>query len=294
MAVILSNPQEVPTPAPPARRYGLLTAASRLEMDARGAASGITWAAEDCGMTVVPYDPTCAPTPSPTKVMDEGQPFVESSPYWLIATYQCGTVGTTAADVSRRVRKRYDSSIQNALEATVWDGNGVAGVTPTLTAAPALAEVIPTAPGAGAAISALEAAFYALHGYVGTIHVNTLAEGALQYAGMLQRQGGAGVLTTPVGTKVSIGAGYGITGPQDLAPDAGFVYAFITPQTYLWESTVATPDPVQTLERTTNQWHGLAESVWMHGWLCDTVLAVQVPIAAPAVATAPAPAVPGP
>lgn len=294
MAVILSNPQEVPTPAPPARRYGLLTAASRLEMDARGAASGITWAAEDCGMTVVPYDPTCAPTPSPTKVMDEGQPFVESSPYWLIATYQCGTVGTTAADVSRRVRKRYDSSIQNALEATVWDGNGVAGVTPTLTAAPALAEVIPTAPGAGAAISALEAAFYALHGYVGTIHVNTLAEGALQYAGMLQRQGGAGVLTTPVGTKVSIGAGYGITGPQDLAPDAGFVYAFITPQTYLWESTVAVPDPVQTLERTTNQWHGLAESVWMHGWLCDTVLAVQVPIAAPAVATAPAPAVPGP
>jgi len=32
----------------------------------------------------------------------------------------------------------------------------------------------------------------------------------------------------------------------------------------------------------------LAETVYAHFWVCDTVFAVQIPIAAPAVATAPA------
>lgn len=287
MPLINANTQEIPTPAAPQRRYGVFTAATQLPMEAGMARSGVTWAAEDCGMSVVTYDPTCAP-PHPAKVFEPGTPFVESTPYWLVQTYQCGSVGTTAADVTRRVRRRYEAGVQNMVERVIWDGAGFAGVTPVLTAAPPANEVLPTGAGAGAAIAALEHAFYDAHGYVGTIHMNTTGYAAVEYAGLMDRAGGAGVFTTPMGSRWSIGAGYGVTGPANVAPPAGFVYAFMTPQTYLWASDVRTPEPTETFERTTNQWLGLAETVWMHGWLCDTVYAVKVPIAAPATAAAPA------
>jgi hypothetical protein len=46
--------------------------------------------------------------------------------------------------------------------------------------------------------------------------------------------------------------------------------------------------PSEILNRTTNQLTGIAERVYAATWTCDVVHAVQVPIAAPAVATAPA------
>lgn len=148
--------------------------------------------------------------------------------------------------------------------------------------------VVPTAAGAGAAISALEEAFYDAHGYVGTIHVNQRATGALAYGEVLDRME-VGIWKTALGSNVSLGAGYGITGPAAVAPAAGFVWAFMTPQVYLWSSAVNQPDPVQTMDRSLNQWMALAETVYIHAWLCDTVFAVQVPIAAPATAATPAP-----
>lgn len=287
MATILTNNFEIPAPTPPQLRYGLLTAAaSRQTLDIRGVSSGIQFPAEDCGLQVATYNATCD-TPHATKTFVEGTPFFQADPYWLIATYKCGTVGTTSADVQRRVRRKYDAGIQQRLEQMVWDGGGLAGVTPTLTGTAGTVTVVPTANGAGAAIAALEQAFYDLHGYVGTIHMNQVAYAAVQYADLLETQT-AGVWRTPLGSKWSLGSGYGITGPANVAPAAGFVWAFMTPDVHLWESEVSTPDPLQVLERPTNQWHGIAESVWAHAWLCDTVAAVQVPIAAPAVATAPA------
>lgn len=290
MARIISNRQEIATPSPPARRYGLLTAAASLgTLSARGVASGYQFEAQDCGMNVVPYDPTCAP-PHPEKAFNDtgDTAFVEADPYWLIATYQCGTVGTDADDVRRRVQARYRSGVQNRLESVVWNGGGIAGITPTLSdSAPTV--VVPTAAGAGAAVSALENAFYGAHGYVGTIHVSTRAQGAVEYAQMVEGTGSAGQLKTPLGSVWSFGAGYDITGPLDVAPAAGFAWAYMTPAVHLWSTSVDMPDPRATLDRTLNQWMGLAETVWLHTWLCDTVFAVQIPLAAPAVATAPAP-----
>ena len=291
MATITTLNREISAPAPPARRYGILTAAASLgTLDAQGVASGYTFAAEDCGMNVVPYDPTCTPGAQPLKTFTPGTDYVESDPYWLIASYQCGTVGTTQADVTRRVTKRYQAGVQNRLESVIWNGGGFAGVTPTLSGSGATV-VIPgggLTPGAGAAVSALEDAFYGAHGYVGTIHVSTRAEAAVEYAGMVKSTGGAGQLKTPLGSVWSFGAGYDITGPADVAPAAGFAWAFMTPAVHLWSTSVDQPDPTATLDRVNNQWMALAETVWMHSWICDTVFAVQIPLAAPAVATAPA------
>lgn len=280
MAVIQSNPQEIPAPAPPLRRYGVFDAAvmpGALSGDV--VASGMTFPAEDCGVAVSLYNPTCA-APHAEKPFVPGMQYVESAPYWALTTYQCGTVGTTPADVARRVRKRYDAGIQWAIESTIWTGNGMTDV-PNLTSATSTI-VTPDAPGAGAAIAALEEEFYGLHGYVGTIHMNTRGYAAVRYAGLLDRQGGSGALRTPLGSTWSVGAGYGVVGPEGAEPDPGFVWVFMTPQVYLWESQVNQPDPVQTLDRLQNQWMALAESVWVHAWLCDTVVAVQVPVAAPA------------
>lgn len=284
---ILSNQQEIATPEPGRRRYGIFDAAVRPgPASDRVIASGLTFAAEDCGVSVVPYDPTCA-APHDEKPFVPGTAFVESNPYWLLTTYQCGTVGTTADDVRRRVRKRYDAGVQWAVEQQIWTGGGITGV-PNLSATAPANIVVPAAPGAGAAISALEQAFHDQHGYTGIIHVNTTAQAAVQYAGLVGSQGGAGTLRTPLGNAWSFGSGYGVSGPAGEAPDPGFVWAFITPQVYLWETAVNHPDPVQTLDRLNNQWMAVAESVWAHAWVCDTVFAVQVPVAAPAVATAPA------
>lgn len=286
MATILTNPEEIPSPAAPARRYGILDAAVRPgQLSNRAIASGITFLAEDCGTNVTLYNPGCTP-PQPSKPFVPGLASVESAPYWVISTYQCGTVGTTAADVMRRARRRYEAGLQNAIESTIWTGNGMPGV-PDLSTDPSTI-VVPTAPGAGAAIAALEEAFYDQHGYVGTIHINTTGYAAVHDAGLLQRQGSAGMWKTPKGTGWSIGDGYGITGPGGVAPAAGFVWAFITPQVYLWDTPVNQPDPTQTLDRATNQWMAVAESVWLHAWLCETIFAVQVPVAAPAAAATPA------
>ncbi len=284
MAVIISNEQEIDAPQPGQRRYGIFDASVSGTLDERMAASGLQFIAPDCGISVVPYTPVCEGT-QPTKAFAPGIGTVDAKPYWLLASYQCGTVGTTADQVRNRVARRYNAGAQHAVENVIWNGGG--GADPVLTTAGATI-VTPSAPGAGAAVSALEEAFFDAHGYNGVIHVNTRAFGAVSYAEQADRQGSAGVFRTPLGNAWSFGAGYGITGPAGVAPAAGFVWAFITPQTYLWSTPVSQPDPVQTLDRSLNQWMALAETVYAHFWVCDTVFAVQIPIAAPAVATAPA------
>lgn len=288
MAVIIPSGAEIPTPAPGQRRYGVFDAATVGQLDPRYVASGIQFYPEDCGVGVLTYDPTCAP-PHAEKVFDDtGAEFVEANPYWLYASYQCGTVGTSAEDVRRRVQKRYNGGAQHAVESTMWTGGGITGV-PALTTAGAT-PITPAAPGAGAAVAAAEQAFWDLHGYTGVLHVNTQAYAALAYSQMMTRSGGAGVYRTPLGTALSFGAGYGITGPAGVAPAAGFVWAFITPQTYIWSTEVQQPDPIQTLDRTANQWMALAETVYLHTWVCGDVVAVQIPVAAPGVTTVSLPA----
>ena len=277
---IISNAEQVPAPAPGLRRYGLFNAATVLDdLDARGIASGFQLPGEDCG-TARPYDANC--DTHPAKTFDEGMEYLAADPYWVYATLQCGTVGKTAQEIESSVRRRLASGEQRAVEEQLWGGSAVAS-DPSLITATGVTAVTPTAPGAGAAIAALEDAFYDTYGYVGTIHVSTSAYAQLAYAQLLVRQGGAGALVTPIGSVWSIGAGYGVNGPLDDVPDAGNVWAFMTPPVLIRRSPVVVPDVTMTMDRVANQYMGLAERVYAHTWLCDSVFAVQVPVAAPAV-----------
>lgn len=274
---IIANRHLVDAPPTGLRRYGLYDVATVTDnLDARAMAAGLQWPELDCGPALEEYDANCAT--SPTKEFTEGLEYAGGDPYWLYSQNRCGTVGRTPAEITDAIRRTLAAGEQTAVESIVWAGGGF-GTDPALTTATGVTTVTPLAPGAGAALAALEASFYAEYGYVGTIHVNTAAHAALN--DYVDRQGGAGVLTTELNTRVSYGAGYGIDGPLGVAPAAGSVWAFITPPVQIRRSEVIVPDVLMTLDRLANQYHALAERVFLHGWACDIVHAVQIPVAAP-------------
>lgn len=287
MAVITTNHELVPTPSPQRLRYGLFNAATITEgMSPRVIASGFQFATPDCGVARL-YDSSCAPGDSDAKTFDEGLDYLAADPFWVYSTRQCGLVGHTPAEFTETVRRRLMGGEQTQVEAALWGGT-VPPVDPNLTGHVGTVTVVPTAPGAGAAIAALEESFYSAYGYVGTIHVNTAAYAAAAYSNLVEH-GDGGKLVTPLGSTWSFGAGYGITGPAGAAPAAGHVWAFMTPYVWIQRSVIiAQDDPRSFVDRAANQFMGLAERVYAATWTCDVVHAVQVPVAAPAVATAPA------
>lgn len=279
MAPIIANPELAPAPTPGPLRYGLFSAATVTDdLGSRGIVSGFQVPAEGCGV-IRPYDANC--DTHPAKTFDEGLGYMEAEPYWVYASRQCGTVGTTAAEITASVRTRLLSLEQHQVEEQLW-GGGALATDPSLTAALGVTTVVPGALGAGAAIAALEDAFYATYGYVGTIHLAMRGYAAVKYAGLVDRQGGQ--LVTPIGSVWSFGSGYGITGPAAAAPAAGSAWAFMTPPVLIRRSEVMIPDVTATMDRSLNQYMALAERVYAHTWVCDSVFAVQVPLAAPAVA----------
>jgi hypothetical protein len=280
--IITGNGEVIAAPSPGVLRYGLFSAATVTEdLDARGIASGFQLPAEGCG-TIRAYDANC--DTHPAKTFDEGLSYMEATPYWIYATRKCGTVGTTAQDIASSVRNRLLSLEQTQVERQFW-GGGTVAADPNLTGVAGVSTVTLGAgvTGFGAAIAALEDAFYETYGYVGVIHVSMAAYGAAAYSELIERQGGT--LRTPLGSAWAFGAGYGVTGPAGAAPAAGSVWAFMTPPVLIRRSTVMVPDVTMTMDRSLNQWMGLAERVYAHTWLCDSVFAVQVPLSAPKVDT---------
>lgn len=286
MATILTN-QELVSPLPRQRsRYGLFDVATLLPMSARMIASGLQFFADDCGNFVEATNPECG-VDGVEKTANEGSELVATDPFWRETRMRCGTVGRTVDEIRSAVTSRLESMEEWHVENVLW--NGYAPEPGVLNLVNAGATIVtPLAPGAGAAIAALENAFYQTTGYVGTIHVNTRAEGALEYAGMLNPSNG--VLRTKVGSAISLGAGYGITGPDEVAPAAGFVWAFMTGYVGVWrsEDIMSRVDFRRSMDRSANQWDAIAERVYAAAWSCPEVFAVQVPIAAPATAATPA------
>lgn len=281
---IIANRHLVAASAPGPRRYGLFDAATVVDgMDPRYIAAGIQFPELDCGPALDEYDANC--TTHPEKEFHEGLAYFGGDPYWLYSQQRCGTVGRTPAEVADGIRRVLTGGEQTAVEGIVW-GGGANGTGPALTTSTGVVTVTPAAPGATAALAALEASFYAAYGYTGTVHVNTAAYAAL--TDVVSRSGGAGVLTTELNSRMAYGAGYGVTGPGGVAPAAGFVWAFMTPAVTVRRSEVIQPDVVATMDRSTNQYFALAERIYLHTWACDIVHAVQIPVAAPQAAVPPA------
>lgn len=279
---IIANQQQIAAPPTSPIRYGIFAALQGpFTLDTRGIGSGLQYVTDHCGGAEL-YDANC--TTNPAKEFVEGSDIIAADPFWVVSAKNCGAVGRTPGEMETGIREQLLAGEQSAVESAVWDGGGI-GATPNLTGSGATI-VTPTAPGAGAAIAALEAAGYgSMFGYNGVIHINTAAYAALAYSNVMERSGAR--WQTPLGTTLSIGAGYDITGPGDVAPEPGFVWAFMTSTTSLWRSEVMVPDIRRTFNRVTNQYTAVAERVYAVAWDCPMTFAVQVPVAAPATALAP-------
>jgi hypothetical protein len=277
---LVPNLVEAPPVGP--LRYGVFNVARITELS--GIEAGRLWGAgysfltDHCDGASV-YDDACDVTP--TKPFTEGSDLMEADPFRILSKKHCGTVGRTANEMEAAVRQQLISGEQTVVESVIWDGDGLAAHSPTLTSSGATV-VTPLAAGAGAAIAALENAAYQTMGYVGVIHINQQAYAALMYANILRQDGN--IWRTALGTAVSFGAGYDITGPDDVAPAAGFVYAFMTSALDMRRTDIRVPDVMQTLDRINNQWEVVAERAYAFTWDCPETFAVQVPVAAPATA----------
>jgi hypothetical protein len=198
-----------------------------------------------------------------------------AEPYVVYASELCAPVGRTPQDASRRALARLLGGEQTVVESVLWDGAGV-GATPTLTGSNATVVTTSTLSFMGR-LGALEAAFYSVYGYVGTIHANTAVAETASYEEALVQDGI--VKRTALGSTWSFGAGYGMTGPGDVAPDPGSAWIFMTAPVTIWRApTPLTPDPAQTFDRTNNGLYALAEREYVHALDCDEVLAIQVPL----------------
>lgn len=283
-------PVYVPPAQPGAMRYGLFTAANGpLPMEPHMRIGGVQYEPESCGVGRL-YTAACPAGGQADKGLDapageSTHPF-DAEPFVVYASVVCPPVGHDAAEHTRRAVARLLGAEQTQVERAVWDGGGV-GAAPNL-ADNTTTTLVPTVIGFNAVIAELEAEFYALHGYMGTIHVNTAAYGAAAYGDMIVGTVASGRLTTPKGSVWSFGDGYTVNGPAGAVPAAGNVWAYITPAVTLWRSEdIGTPDPNQTMNRPANQMYAVAEREWAAGWACDTIIAVEVPIEAPRVVTAP-------
>jgi hypothetical protein len=277
----ITPPVLVDAPSPGVLRYGLFNAANILPIPDHARVGGVEFQPDACGIAR-PYTAECPITNQDLKTFDDDTDTMPTAPFTVYASGVCAPVGRDAQEHARRVSAKLLGGEQTVVERALWNGAGV-GATPNLTSNVGTVVAPSAATGFGARVAALEAAFYAVYGYQGTIHVNTAAEGAAAFGNMLIRPDTPDVpahLVTPIGSVWSFGAGYDITGPAGVAPAAGSVWAFMTPVVTIWRSDISVPDPAMTFNRTTNEMFAVAERDYTQSWLCDTVFAIQLPLEA--------------
>lgn len=283
----ITPPVYVAPPAHGPRRYGLFNAASILDLPIHGRTGGVQWEPEPCGPAYL-YTAECPITNQNAKTLTDTIAPQTAAPFVVYTDLVCAPVGRTPEEQQRRVIERLRGAEQTSVEAALWNG-GAVGATPNLNGAGATIVVAGAATSLRARIALLEEAFYSAYGYQGTIHVNTTAYGQAADSVMIREIGTPSLaasvpalLTTPIGSIWSFGAGYGVTGPAGVAPAAGSVWAFMTPNVTVWQAADENvPDPRQTFDRATNQMTVVAEREYAFGYDCPSVFAIEVPVEDP-------------
>lgn len=245
--------QVVPAPEPRGLRYGLLTAATGpLDLPSpHGRGGGVTYDPVSCGFARL-YPVECDGTP-PEKEFDPADGYVNADPFVAYATYICGSVGSTQAELETKVQRRLANGEQSVAEQALWtlmeaDTDAV-DATPTDTGS--LVDVV----------SALEDWLYgdggAAYGNIGFLHASPGAAAHAMADQLLVRDGA--IWRTAMGTIWVFGGGYG----------AGTVR--ISGNVTVWRSPdVLTPPAAQVFDRSNNEYRLLAEREYAVAYDCVT------------------------
>lgn len=248
----------VVAPEPRALRYGLFTAATGpVDLPSLGGmGGGVRYEPVSCGRAYR-YPVECDDSP-PSKVFDPADTYVDAAPFVVYSSLTCGSVGQDAASIEAKVRRRLANGEQAQVEAELSD---------LLVAAPQV--VTSSDPGDIVSVVAeLEEWLYdtSLYGNVGVIHAPIAAAELAQAAGIVvESKPVPGLLTTRLGTAWSFG-NY-VPGVIHIT---GSVTVYRSPD-------VMVPPPEQTFDRTTNQWHAIAEREYAVAWDCLAAQAIFTP-----------------
>lgn len=257
MPTIANAPNLIPAPPPPPRPPGLFDVAlGPMSMPPGPYGGGIQYVPDTCEDDVFLYAMNCPPV-SGSKTFSAIEPAVSGAPFGVYASYTCGSIGFSFAEVEQRVRTRMMLREQRAVESRVWQGvpaGGTGGIpghfqsATTLTAASCITE----------ALFSLEQAL-ADNGVVGgIIHARPGMGAVLAQAHLIEKGPGRSIVTRN-GTPVVLGHGYNGSGPTGTPATATTEFMYASGRILIWASEVMVPDIGETMDRALNQIYAMAE-----------------------------------
>lgn len=260
---IFNGPSLIATPPMPPRPYGLFDVALGPmpfpEEPARGA--GVIYVPDTCTDEVYLYDMTCPPVTG-SKTFNVLETAVSGSPFAVLTTYTCGSIGYSFDEVRQRVMNRMTLREQRAVERRVWQGQTAAeGQGPIL----GLFRDATSLGSAGCVTEAMELLEQALadNGVVGgIIHARPGMAPHLEQAHQIQ-YASRNRLQTCLGTPFCFGQGYNGTGPTGQATTTNTEWMYASGRVLIWQDTEILVPPIgQTMDRATNQIYTTAERIY--------------------------------
>lgn len=268
---IFNGPALITTPPPPPRPYGLFDVALGPmpfpEPAAQG--GGVIYVPDDCGSSVYLYDLTCPPVTG-SKTFDVIDTAVSGSPFAVLTSYTCGTIGFSFDEVAQRVRTRMALREQRAVERRVWQGQTAAqGQGPIL----GLLRNATSLGSAGCVTEAVELLEQVLADNAvvgGMIHARPGMAAHLEQAHQIQ-YGRGRALQTCLGTPFVFGQGYDGTGPAGQATTTNTEWMYASGRVIVWQDPEVFVPPIgQILDRATNQISVVAERIYAVAIECGT------------------------
>ena len=262
MATFLGPMFIEPPPAPP-RPYGLFDVAlGPMSFPVEAAVGGgVQYIPETCENNVYLYDMTC-PAVSGSKTFDNLDTAISGSPFAVITSFICGSVGMKEDEVRRRVLTRMQLHEQRAVERRVWQGQTLAQGQGAITGLFRGATNLGTAGCVTEAVELLEQAL-ADNGIVGgMIHARPGMAAHLEQAHQIQYATGRR-LQTCLGTPFVFGQGYDGSGPSGQAADGDSEWMYASGRILIWQDTeIAVPNLDQVFRQSSNERIAIAERVY--------------------------------
>lgn len=278
MALLSANAREyVPRPGSGAevQPYGLFSVAQPQHLPEHASVMGIEYQSPFCALPTG-YATACVPASKAASLVGS-YTTVTGDPFVVLAGSECGTITENTGEdqdayTRNLVLNKLKAGEQRVVESVF--SRGLVGQAPGLSTFAGTTTVpTPTTDNLVNAIQALEAAYGAVMGIPGMLHVPLKAQAQLSNGHLLENRGTAASPQwfTNVGTPVSIGNYQGY-GPTDVAPaDAAHRWIYLTGPVNVWrqdDSEIFVSPWAESIDKTTNQVHRFAERTYIVTFEC--------------------------
>lgn len=233
---------------------------------------GVIYVPDDCEDDVFVVAMSCPPITG-TKTFSPVESAISGSPFAVMTSYTCGSIGFDFNEAERRVRTRMTLREQRAVERRVWQGStGVLGTVPGLFRG---AVNLGAAACPAEAISLLEQTLADNAVNQGIIHARS-GMASLLYSDFLIERLNPRLLATTLGHAYAFGQGYDGTGPTGQPVTSNTEWMYATGRVLIWQDPeVFVPPPERVMDKTLNQVNLVAERVYAVAIECG-IWAVQV------------------